>query len=262
MVEEGFLCLYHLLLLGSRLGSLGGNDGGVGAGLGDGGVTLLLVDSLEELVVGLLVGDLLGVAGGLLVDLLAAAAESDGGDEALDLGGNGAVALTLLSGDGTADDELADVVLLGQVEELADAGSTLGTKALSDGLIGDVGDLSVSLLNNNNVDGGHLGRDDASVNGLSAAISLTAVGVVAVGSVQKKADSAGGQNSLLHGKSLAIEASSNAEDISLPGVAQEVSRDILTNTLIVEGAVLLLLVDFVHLGGASGGVGNVDLHRQ
>ena len=231
----------------------------MGTSLGDGGGALLLVDSLEELVVLLLVSDLLGVTSGLLVDLLAAAAESDGGDETLDLGGNGAVTLSFLSGDGTADDELTDIVVLGQVEELADAGSTLGAKALGNSLISNAGDFGLSLLNNNNVDDGHLGGDDASTDGLSAAISLAAVGVVTVGSVQKKADAVGSQDSLLHGETLLIESSSDTEDVSLVLVSQEVSRDILTDALIVEGAVSALLIDFEHLGGTSGGVGDVDL---
>lgn len=241
------------------LGRLGGNEGSVGTGLGDGGGALLLVDGLEELVVLLLVSDLLGVTSGLLVDLLATAAESDGGDETLDLGGNSAITLSFLSGDGAADDELTDIVVLGQVEELANARGTLGTEALSDSLISDVGDLLLSLLNDNNVDDRHLRGDDASADRLSTTISLATVGVVTVGSVQKKANSVGSQDSLLHGKTLLIESSSDTEDVSLVLVSQEFSRDILTDALIVEGAVLALLIDFVHLSGTSGGVGDVDL---
>ena len=230
--------------------------------LGDSGGALLLVDSLEELVVLLLVSDLLGVASSLLVELLTAAAKSDGGDKTLDLGGNSAVALTLLTGDGTADDELTDVVLLGQVEELADAGSTLGTETLRDSLVSDVGNLLLSLLNDDNVDDGHLRGDDASTNRLSTTITLAAVGVVSVGSVQKEADSVGGQHSLLHGETLLVESSSDAENVSLVLVAQEIAVNVLTDALVVEGAVALLLVNFVHLGGARGGVGNVDLWNQ
>lgn len=198
-------------------------ESGVSASLGDGGLALLLVDGLEELIVLLLVSDLLGKASSLLVDLLATAAESDGGDEALNLGCNGAVTLSLLSGDGTANDELADVVFLAQVEELADARGTLGTEALGDGLVGDIGDLLLSLLYNDDVDYGHLRGDDASADRLAAAISLAAVDVVAGSSVEQQTNSVRRQYSLLHRKSLLVESSSYAEHISLVLISQEIA---------------------------------------
>jgi len=264
MFVKGMYQFFILLLGRSSLGSLGGLGGlggGSGASLGDGGEALLLVDSSEKSLVILLLSDLLGVASGLLVELLSASAEGDGSDETLDLGGDGAIALTLLSGDGATDDELTDIILLGQVEELADARGALGTKTLSDGLISNGGDLGISLLDDDNVDDGHFGGDDASTNRLSTAVSPTTVSVVTIGTVQKQAHTVVRQNSLLHGETLLVESSSDTEDISLVLISQEITRHLLTDALIVEGTVLLLVIDFVHLGGSSGGVGNVDLHK-
>lgn len=68
-----------------------------------------------------------------------------GSNQTLDLGGLGVVLLALL-GDGTADDELADVVLLVKTEEAADLGGTLGTQALGDDGVGQAGELLLTLL--------------------------------------------------------------------------------------------------------------------
>lgn len=53
--------------------------------------------------------------------------ESLGGDESLDLGRLGG-GLAVLLGDLSGDDVLADVVLLGQAKESADAGRSLGAE--------------------------------------------------------------------------------------------------------------------------------------
>ena len=68
-----------------------------------------------------------------------------GSDQTLDLGGLGVVGLAL-TGDGTTDDELADVVLLVETEEAADLGGTLGAESLGDNGVGETGKLTLTLL--------------------------------------------------------------------------------------------------------------------
>lgn len=63
------------------------------------------------------------------------ALKSQWGDKALDLGGLATDGSVLLS-DITADDELADIIILGKVEELADLGGTLGAQSSWDGDVG------------------------------------------------------------------------------------------------------------------------------
>lgn len=71
--------------------------------------------------------------------------ETLGSDQTLDLGGLGVVLLAL-AGDGAADDELADIILLVETEETADLGGTLGAETLGDHGVGDTGDLTLTLL--------------------------------------------------------------------------------------------------------------------
>ena len=62
-------------------------------------------------------------------------------DQALDLGGLGGLALTV-----AADDVLGDVIFLGEAEELADLGGTLGTQTAGGGLIGEAGNFLLALF--------------------------------------------------------------------------------------------------------------------
>jgi len=107
------------------------------------------------------------------------ALKGDGGDKALDLGGLGvAVLFGGLGLDLATDDILADIVLLAQVEELADVVSTLGTKALGNNGVGKTGNVLFTLLDNNDREDRKIGSDNATTNGLSLALT-GATGAVA-----------------------------------------------------------------------------------
>lgn len=64
-----------------------------------------------------------------------------GGDEALDLGSLGLGFLSLFASDGALDHILTHIVLLAQVEQLANLGGTLGAQAAGHRAVGQPGDL-------------------------------------------------------------------------------------------------------------------------
>merc|ERR1712007_240988 len=70
------------------------------------------------------------------------ALENNWSDQSLDALG----LLALLDGEWALDDVLPDIILLGQIEQFADLGGTLGSQALGDGDISKAGDLSFTLL--------------------------------------------------------------------------------------------------------------------
>ena len=108
--------------------------------------SLLLLDALAEHGgVGLGLGaGLLGL--GLLESLaLALALEHDRGDQALDLGRLVLRLLALLV-DLATDHKLGDVVILGQVEQLADVRGALGSQATRAGHVGDTRELTRALV--------------------------------------------------------------------------------------------------------------------
>lgn len=92
-------------------------------------------------------------------DPVTLALETLRGDQTLDLRSLGVLLLALL-GDGAADDELADVVLLVKVEESADLGGTLGTESLGDDNVGQAGKLVLTLLDDAEGEDREVGTSD------------------------------------------------------------------------------------------------------
>lgn len=90
---------------------------------------------------------------------MALALQALGSNQTLDLGGLGVLGLALL-GDGTADNELADIIVLGQGEEAADLGGTLGAEALGDDGVGQTGEIVLTLLDDGQSEDGEVQTGD------------------------------------------------------------------------------------------------------
>lgn len=190
----------------------------------------------EEL--GVVSGSLLGGGNlGLLNSkAVTLALECDGGDEALDLGGLPLALAALLGGNLTVDDELTDVVLLGEVEELADLAGALGAEATGDGAVGKPGDGGLTRLGDDEGKGAQISTNDASTDGLATALTSAAGAVARVTSGEEEAGTASEEDTLLHGETLLVVTTGDLEDEALPLVAEEISLNLLTHTLIVERA--------------------------
>lgn len=137
--------------------------------------------------------------------------------------GVGLGTLLLLGDDLAADDELADVVLLGEVEEAADLGGTLGAETLGKSGVGESRDLLLSLLDNDDREDGDVVADDASADRLALALTGAAGAVARVAVREKEADTVGEEDTLLHGETLLVVSTGDAEDVSLPLVSDPVS---------------------------------------
>lgn len=124
------------------------------------------------------------------------------GDQPLDLGGLVPLLLALLEGQRPLDDILTHVILLGEVKQLPDLGSPLGTEPPRDGVVGKSGNLLLSLLNDSHGDDGEVAVDNAATNRLAPALSLPTLAVARVTLAQKQANTALSEDTLLHGKTL------------------------------------------------------------
>ena len=93
-------------------------------------------------------------------------------NKTLDLGS--LVSLVAVVFELTTDDELGDIVLLGETEELADVGSSLGTETAGNGggFIGQTGDVLLTLLHNHQVQHANIGTDDAATDRLALTFTL------------------------------------------------------------------------------------------
>ena len=171
---------------------------------GGAGLLLLLLQLLHALLVG----------SGLLARVLASQL-------------HGALVGTLVAqtqvGHQTLDHELADVVLLAQTEQLADVARTLRTQAagLRGGLVGQTRNLLLALLHDHQVQHADVGTHDAATHGLALTLTLHVICIIrthvatstvaghTVGEEQTHAVVA--ENSLLHGETLLVVSSSDAE---------------------------------------------------
>merc|ERR1719273_642692 len=96
------------------------------------------------------------------------------GDEALHLGRRKLLLLSVLKGKGPLNDILADVILLGQVEKLPDLARTLGSQPARDRVVGQSGNLSLSLLDDGHGKDREVAVDDAPADRLPLALSILA----------------------------------------------------------------------------------------
>jgi len=242
----------HLFLLGGLAGASSLGD------LGSAGILLLGNALLEEGGVcgavgsGLLeASELGGVAGSL-------ALEGDRGDETLDVGS----LLDFLAGlvlEGAGDHVLLEVVLLGEVEELADLVGALGAKALGGGGVGEADDVGISLLLDDKVDHADIGTDDATADRLALALTLAAGTVAGATLLEKETGTAGREDTLLHGETLLVVTAGDAEDVASELVAELLSVHLLGDALVVQAAELLLVIDLDELLVSGDGVCNVKL---
>lgn len=171
------------------------------------------------------------------------------------------------------------IVILGEAEETADLGSALGAETLGVNDVGEAGDVSLALLDDGKSKNREIHAGDATTDGLSLALTSAAGAVAGVAVSEEETDTVGSHNTLLHGETLLVVATSDAEDVALPLIAKGVAGDLsthlkrvvsirgcivgfagwLTYALLHEGVELALLIDFDELLAAVGRVGNVQL---
>ena len=94
------------------------------------------------------------------------------GNQPLDLGGLVFLLLAILEGQRPLDHVLTDVVILAQVEQLPDLRCTLGSKSPRDGVVSEAGDLTLSLLDDGQVEDGEVTVNNTSADRFTLALSL------------------------------------------------------------------------------------------
>ena len=132
--------------------------------------------------------------------------------------------LLLLGFDLAPNDVLAYIILLREVEELADFSGTLGTETLRQYGVGEAGKFFVTLLDDDKRKDGDIGPNDAATNGLAAPLALAPLTIAGVAIRKEKTDTVGNEDTLLHGEALLVVAARNTEDIALEFVADSLSR--------------------------------------
>lgn len=126
--------------------------------------------------------------------------------------------------------------------------------------VGKTGNVVLALLDNGQSKDGEVHANDASTDGLSLALTRAARAVAGVAIGEEKSDTSRVHNTLLHGETLLVVASSDLEDVALPLVANAVTGDLVAHTALHEDAETALIFNFDQLLRAVGRVGDVELH--
>jgi len=186
-----------------------------------GSLLTLLVHTLSQQL-SILVRSILGGLGvsSLEGDAMSLVLHALRGDESLDLGGLGVGLCSFLLGrDFTADDELANIILLGQAKESSNLGGAFGTETLGVDHIGKTWNLTVALLDDGQSEDGKILTNDAATNGLALAFTGSSGSIAGVAVGEEELDTGGEHDTLLHGKALLVITASDADDVALPFIA-------------------------------------------
>jgi len=186
--------------------------------------------------------------------------EAYGRDEALDLGRLVLLLLAFFEGERSSHDILPHVVVLGEVEELADLGGSLGAARARHEAVGEAVDLGLALLDDDEREHGEVHVDDAALDRLAAALARATLAVARVAAREQQTHAVVGEDALLHGEALLVVAAADAHDVALPLIAQATSVDLLRDALVHERSQLLVIVDVDELLGTGGRIRYIQLH--
>ena len=132
------------------------------------------------------------------------------------------------------------IIILGEAEELADLGGALGAEALGVHDVGDAGDVGVALLDDAEGQYGQVHGDDAAANRLALALTSTAGSVAGVTLGEQQAHTGWVHHTLLHGETLLVVATGDAEDVALELISDAVTCDLGAHSVVVVSVLSFL----------------------
>jgi len=210
----------------------------------EGSITLLLLSLSKDL--GVLCGLFLVLGGtsALHGHNVTLALQTQWGDETLDLGSlEFLLLLTFFLWEWTSDNILSYIIFLRQVEEGPDLASSLGSKTAWDGLVGQAWDIIIAFLDDDQVQHGQVGINDASSHRFSLAFSLSAWSVAGVTLGQKQTYTGVSQHSLFHWETLLVVSSADPNNVSFPLITETLCSHLCSHTLLIEWAQFLFIVN-------------------
>jgi hypothetical protein len=160
------------------------------------------------------------------------------------------------------NDILADIILLGQIKELANVVSSLGTKATGHIVIRQAWDRVGTDLRNDQVEDSNVMSHNASTHALALAFTGTtgAVGLVAL--LTQQSHTGVGQNALTHWESLLIIASGYPENEASVLFAQHATVHLLRHTTLEQLLQTPFIINFNNLLHARTGTSEIDLYYR
>merc|ERR1711939_979461 len=215
--------------------------------------------TVNESLVRSLLGLVLLSALALESDTVTLALKLDRGDETLDLR-RLLVLLATLGGDLATHNELAHIITLAEVKELADLRHTLRSEADWLLLVGEARNLLLALLHDNGVENREVMGHDATTHRLALHLTSAALTVALAALLEEKAHAVGAQHTLHHGETLLVVPSGDTEAVAFELVTEGVASDLLRHTLVEEWEQFLVLLNGDAFLEARLGAAHVELH--
>jgi hypothetical protein len=186
---------------------------------------------------------------------------SDSGDQSLDLGGLGSGFLLVVGSQVSSDNEFGNVIFPVQVEKLSDLGSSFGTQSfVSDGIVGQTGNISFTSLDNDHRDSGHIVVVDTTSNRLSLSFTDSLGSITRSTSSKKQSLSFRSQNTLFHGETLFVFTTGKSDDITFVFITEGIDGNFHGNSLFEDVFVSVFIIDFDAFLLAGGRVSEIKFH--
>ncbi|KAH3661990.1 hypothetical protein OGAPHI_006171 [Ogataea philodendri] len=182
----------------------------------------------------------------------------DPNNQSLDLWSLGVLLLTL--NNLSSNDELSDIILLGQTVELSDVVGSLRTQSLWNLSIGQTLDLLLTLLNNNKGQDSKVVTNNTASDRLSLSLSGSSWSVTGDILGQEQFNSVWDHHTLLHWETLLVVTTSDLEDVALELIAHGISLDLLAHSFFEESSQFVFIFDVNTLLSTVGWVSDVQLH--
>ena len=126
---------------------------------------------------------------------------------------------------------VAYIILLGEIEETANLGGTLGSEALGVNGVGKARNLGLALLHNCKGKDGKIRANNAAADGLALALAGASGPIAGMAVGEEEADTGRMHDTLLHRKALLVVAAGDADNVSLPLVTEAVGWDLSAHLL-------------------------------
>jgi len=186
---------------------------------------------------------------------------SNSGDQSLDFGSLRSSFVFVVGGQISSDNEFGDIVFLVQVEKLSDFGSSFGTQSLvGNGVVGEAWDVGISSFDNDARNSGHVVIVDATSDGFPLSFTSSLRVITAGSTLQQQSLSLRSQNTLFHGETLLVFATSESDDVAFPFVTKGVEGNFVRDSFFEDVFVSVFVVDFDTFLLAGGRVGDVKFH--
>jgi len=141
-------------------------------------------------------------------------------DETLDLGRlELRLGLALLELERLAHHVLAHVVVLAQVEQLADVVGTLGAAHAWHDAVGEAVDLLLALLDDDKRQHAQVAVNDAALDGLAATLAAAALTIAGHALGHEQAHAVVCKDTLLHWEALFVVTAADADNVALPFIS-------------------------------------------